>query len=90
MQAARDYAKGQTSPGKAPSPVRSRAIEAALQREGTQAASHTALSRQAQIIAKKRGAADLSRAAEKAVATKGQAGLKSAARKAARTRAAGG
>ena len=89
-QAARDYAKGQKSPGKAPSPARSRASEAALRREGTRAASHTALSRQARISAKKRGAADRSRAAKKAVATKGEAGLKSAARKAARTRAAGG
>src|SRR5579859_3781631 len=44
-QAARDYVKGQTSPGKAASPTRSRATEKALKREGKQAASHAALSR---------------------------------------------
>src|SRR5438552_11775932 len=36
-QAARDYARGQTSPGRAPSPTRSRAVTAALQHEGKQA-----------------------------------------------------
>lgn len=88
-QAARDSAKGQATPGKKPSPTRSRATEKALQREGKQAASHAALSRQAHTSARKRGAADRSRAAKKAVRTKGEAGLKAAARKAARTRARG-
>src|ERR1700716_2228509 len=46
-QAARNYVQGQTSPGRAASPTRSRAITTALQREDTKAASHTALSRQA-------------------------------------------
>jgi hypothetical protein len=45
-QAARDYAKGQSAPGRKPSPKRSRATKAALQREGGEAASHRALSRQ--------------------------------------------
>jgi len=85
-QAARDYARGQTSPGRAPSPTRSRAITAALQHEGKQAASHTALSRQAHASARSRSAAARSRAAQKAVRTKGSAGLRRAARKAARTR----
>src|SRR5437016_3155534 len=49
-QAARDNAKGQTS-GHAASPRRSRAIRAALQREGSGAASHSALSRQAHASA---------------------------------------
>ena len=89
-QAARTYARGQKSPGAAASPTRSRAIKSALQREGKQAASHSALSRQAHASARSRGAANRSLAAKKAVRTKGAAGLRSAARKAARTRARGG
>src|SRR5438046_5250435 len=46
-QAARDYTKGQKSPAREASPRRSRAIRTALQREGKQAVSRTALSRQA-------------------------------------------
>jgi hypothetical protein len=86
-QAKRDLTKGQKSPEQAPSPKRSRAIRSALKREGKQAASHAALSRQAHASAQSRGATCRSRAAQKAVRTKGAAGLKSAARKAARTRA---
>src|SRR5437879_2362964 len=56
-QASRDYTKGQKSPGRAPSPKRSRATKTALQREGGAAASHTALSRQAHASARSRGAA---------------------------------
>src|SRR5437879_5738370 len=41
--AARDYAKGQRAAAQAPSSRRSRAVRAALQREGKEAASHTAL-----------------------------------------------
>jgi hypothetical protein len=67
---ARDYEKGQTSPSQKPSPTRSRATHAALEREGSEAASHTALSRQAHRAARTRGSADLKRAAEKAVRTK--------------------
>jgi len=89
-QAARDYTKGQRAPERTPSPKRSRAITTALKREGRQAASHTALSRQAHASAERRGAASRSRAAQKAVRTKGTAGLRSAARKAARTRAGRG
>src|SRR5713101_671018 len=55
-QAKRDYTKGQRSPGRAPSPKRSRAITTALQREGSAAASHTALSRQAHASARRRSA----------------------------------
>jgi hypothetical protein len=88
-QAARSYARGQKSPGAAASPKRSRAIESALQREGKQAASHAALSRQAHTSAGSRGAANRSLAAKKAVRTKGASGLRRAARKAARTRARG-
>ena len=85
-QAARNYAQGQTSPGRATSPTRSRAVKKALQREGKQAASHLALSRQAHASARSRSAASRRRAAQKAVHTKGKAGLKSAAQKATRTR----
>src|SRR2546423_190013 len=88
--ASRDYAKGKKTAKPAASPKRSRAVLGALQREGKQAASHTALSRHAHASAELRGAADRKRAARKAVRTKGKAGLRSAARKAARTRAAGG
>lgn len=85
-QAARNTAKGQKSTRRAPSPTRSRAIQAVLEHEGKEAASHTALSRQAHASARRRSAADRSRAAKKAVRTKGKAGLRTAARKAARTR----
>jgi hypothetical protein len=88
-QAVRSYAQGQKATRRATSPTRSRAVETALKREGRQAASHTALSRQAHASARSRSAASRSRAAQKAVRTKGAAGLKSAARKAARTRARG-
>jgi hypothetical protein len=88
-QAARNNALGQKSPGRKPSARRSRATETALRREGKQAASHSALSRQAHASARSRGAANRSAAAKKAVRTKGSTGLRSAARKAARTRARG-
>ncbi len=73
-QASRDYTKGQKSPGRAPSPKRSRAITTALQREGAAAASHTALSRQAHASARSRGVASRSRAAEKAARTRARNG----------------
>jgi hypothetical protein len=85
-QAARNYAQGQKSPRRTPSPTRSRAITEALKQEDTKAASHAALSRQAHASARRRGAASLHQAAEKAAQTKGTAGLKRAAQKAARTR----
>src|SRR5713226_9525181 len=61
IQTTRDYAKGQKAPGRVPSPKRSRATEKALQREGGQAASPTALSQQAHDSAQRRGSASLSR-----------------------------
>jgi hypothetical protein len=88
-QATRDHDRGQVSPGAKPSATRSKATEAALKREGREAASHTALARQAHQSARTRGAADRSLAAAKAVQTKGETGLRSAARKAARTRPQG-
>jgi hypothetical protein len=88
IQAKRDNAVGQKRSLPATSPKRSRAARAALQREDTTAASSTALSRQAQASARKRGPADRSRAARQAVQTKGKVELQAAARKAARTRSA--
>ncbi len=69
-QAARDNAKGSNSPGRAPSPKRSRAVSSALKKEGHAAASHTALSRQAHASAKSRGASNRSQAAKKAARTR--------------------
>lgn len=86
-QAARDASQGSHPSGHAPSRKRSRAVTSALEREGRQAASHTALSRQAHASAASRGAANRGQAASKAVRTKGAAGRKTAAQKAARTRA---
>jgi Family of unknown function (DUF6496) len=86
-RAARDYEKGQKGERQKPSPRRSRAVSGALKREGREAASHEALSRQAHRSAQKRGRTDRQRAAQRAVRTKGKAGRSQAARKAARTRA---
>ncbi len=69
-RAARDTAKGKESPAAKPSPIRSRATQMALKREGTQAASHEALSRQAHASAGSRSAAERSRSAEKAARTR--------------------
>ena len=85
-QAARDYSRGQSGSRRQASPRRSRAVSAALKREGHSAASRTALARQARSTARKRGPAARHRSAMRAVHTKGHAGLQRAARKAARTR----
>jgi hypothetical protein len=69
-----------------PAPKRARATKKALENEGSQAASKTALSRQAKKAAAKRTAGERSAAAKKAARTKGAAGRKAAAKKAARTR----
>jgi hypothetical protein len=66
-QAARDSKK---SPRGTPSRTRSRAVSKALQKEGSAAASHLALSRQAHAAARKRSAADRSRSAKKAARTR--------------------
>jgi Family of unknown function (DUF6496) len=71
-QASRDYRKGQSRPRTKPSARRSRAVRAALKREGHSAASHTSLSKQARASAKKRGPAARHRSAMKAVHTRGQ------------------
>jgi hypothetical protein len=68
-QATRDSAKG-AKLSKPVSRTRSRAATNALKREGTGAASHTALSRQAHASAKSRGSADRRKAARKAANTR--------------------
>src|SRR5438874_277282 len=78
------YARGHgAAPKRKPSAKRSRAIKAALKREGHSAASHRALAKQARSAARGRTAASRSAAARKAVRTKGPAVRQAAARKAA-------
>jgi hypothetical protein len=64
--------------GRKPDPTRSRAALQALEGEGTAAASHEALSRQAHSSAQRRGSANRRGAAQKAVRTKGAAAVKAA------------
>jgi uncharacterized protein DUF6496 len=80
--------KAPKATGRKPNPRRSRATLEALEREGTAAAPHEALSRHARSSARQRGSENLSVAAQKAVRTKGAEGRHKAAVKAARTRAA--
>ena len=70
QQAQRDSAKGKQSTGRATSAKRSRATTNALRKEGSQAASPAALSKQARASAKRRGAASRSQAAQKAARTR--------------------
>jgi len=86
-RAARDLEHGEKASREKVSRTRSKATTAVLKREGKQAASPTALSRQAHASAKSRSAADRHQSAQKAVRTKGPTVLKEAAKKAARTRA---
>jgi hypothetical protein len=74
-QAKRDYSKGQQSSGSPVSKKRSRATTAALMREGSEAASPKALSKQARTSAQHRGAAGRKAASKRAVRTKGAAGM---------------
>jgi hypothetical protein len=85
-KAERDVRKGQSPATKKTSAKRSRGVTRALKREGSSAASHSALSKQAQRTARQRGSAARKQAAKKAVRTKGAEGRSQAARKAARTR----
>ncbi|HWF86841.1 MAG TPA: DUF6496 domain-containing protein [Vicinamibacterales bacterium] len=65
---------------------RSRAVTAALKREGRRAASPKALARQTRNAARRRSAAARRRSARRAVQTKGPQARKAAARRAAQTR----
>lgn len=84
--AARTIARAKHGTKRAPSPARSRATTHALRHEGTEAASPTALGRQARRAAAARSSASRSASARKAARTKGPAERSRAARKAARTR----
>jgi len=86
----RKQAESELEKGRKRTPVsrkRSQARVRALKREGTEAASRTALSRQATAAARRRTAADRSASAKKAARTKGPRKRSQAAKKAARTRA---
>ncbi len=69
-KAASDERKGQSSAKKKTSATRSRAVSAALKREGHSAASHAALSKQARRTASQRGSAARKQAAKKAARTR--------------------
>jgi hypothetical protein len=90
--AERAYSAGQSDPERKPNPRRSAAITKALRREGHEAASPEALSRQAEQQARKRTSAERSEIAERAAHTRLQHQSPeeriAIARKAARTRAA--
>ena len=92
LHAERDYERGQTEPQHKVSAKRSRAVTKALQREGHEAASAEALSKQAQQQARQRSSAERSEIGRKAARTKlahqTPAERRAIARKAARTRAA--
>jgi hypothetical protein len=85
-QASRDARRGRTGGRKKTSTRRSRAVRAALKREGRSAASRKSLSRQARTAARRRSATSRSQAARKAARTKGPVVRRKAAQKAARTR----
>ena len=83
-QARRDMRSGRSR--RRPARTRSRAVTAALRREGHGAASRRSLARHAHTAAQRRGPQARRRAAQKAVRTKGPGGLRRAAHKAVRTR----
>jgi hypothetical protein len=78
--------RNQSMHGYKTSPKRSRAVTKVLRRESKQAASHTALSRQAKRVARQRTAAERSEIARKAAHSRTHAERSASARKAARTR----
>jgi hypothetical protein len=69
-RAEQDYEKGRSHTAKSVSSKRSRSTSRALRREGKQAASHRALSRQARASSHRRGAAARSASARKAAKTR--------------------
>ena len=70
--AEREYEKGQRH--EPVNPTRSKAREKVMQREGTTAASHSALSKQAKTAAQQRTSAERSASARKAAKTRAQRG----------------
>ena len=87
--ATRAYDRGHGAPARSRSTAkRSEATLTALQREGTAAASKTALAKHAHAVASQRTPSQRSATAQKAVHTKGPTQRSAAARKAAKTREA--
>jgi hypothetical protein len=85
--AARDLERGSGAPARrASTPKRSQASFNALRHEGTEAASPSALSRQARSAASERSPAERSASSKRASRTKGASERSQAARKAAHTR----
>ncbi|HEX4132167.1 MAG TPA: DUF6496 domain-containing protein [Pirellulales bacterium] len=72
--AERAYTRGQSDRKRKKSAKRSRAVEHALQREGTSAASHKSLSKQAHAAANRRTASERSASAKKAARTRARKG----------------
>jgi len=70
QKAERDYEQGQSEPRRKPSATRSRATLAAREKEGSSAASHRSLSKQARSAARKRGPSARHKAAMKASRTR--------------------
>lgn len=87
QSAERAYKEGSAEHKRHPSRTRARATLKALKHEGTQAASHTAISRQAKRTARQRTAAERSAISRKAAHSRTHAERSASARKAARTRA---
>lgn len=85
-KAMKDLEHGEKYPDSKPNPNRSRASTEALQREGKNAASHAALSRQAKSVANKRTAGERSAIAKKAAASRTPEERSGSAKKAAATR----
>ncbi|HWD40028.1 MAG TPA: DUF6496 domain-containing protein [Fimbriimonas sp.] len=85
-KAQHDLEKGKEDPDAKPNPARSKAIIKALKKEGKNAASHAALSRQAKSAANKRTAAERSASAKKAAASRTPEERSASAKKAAATR----
>jgi hypothetical protein len=84
--AARAHAASEKNGSHKTSVKRSRAVSAALKREGQQAASHEALSDQAKATARKRSPQERSASARKGMRERSPDERKASARKAARTR----
>jgi hypothetical protein len=89
-QAKRDSRPGGRVEGHRVSSRRSRATRGALHREGREAASTLAISRQARAAARRKTLSARSAAGHQAVRTKGKHRLSAAGRKAGRTRKAAG
>jgi hypothetical protein len=85
-KAEHDLEKGRENPDAKPSPTRSKAILKALKQEGTNAASHAALSRHAKSAANKKTAAERSAIGKKAAASRTPEERSESAKKAAATR----